>query len=100
SSPVSGVPTIRGGRDTEASTVVTPNIASSACEKTPVVPDHVMLRRVGKGAYGEVWLARNAIGAYHAVKIVRRADFRDAGPFEREFGGLQRFMPISRSHPG
>jgi CHASE2 domain-containing sensor protein len=65
-----------------------------------VIPDHTLLRRVGKGAYGEVWLARNAIGAFHAVKIVQRREFPSDGPYEREFKGIQKFMPISRSHPG
>jgi len=64
------------------------------------IPDHVLLRRVGRGAYGEVWLARNAIGTFHAVKLVRREDFEHNEPFEREFRGLQKFMPISREHPG
>jgi serine/threonine protein kinase len=65
-----------------------------------LIPDHTLLKRIGKGAYGEVWLARNAIGTYHAVKIVRRAGFPADEPYEREFRGLQKFMPISRSHPG
>ena len=65
-----------------------------------LIPDHTMLKRVGKGAYGEVWLARNAIGTYHAVKIVRRQGFPADEPYEREFRGIQKFMPISRSHPG
>jgi CHASE2 domain-containing sensor protein len=64
------------------------------------IPDHTMLRCVGKGAYGDVWLARNAIGVFHAVKIVRRRDFPNDTPYEREFKGIQKFMPISRSHPG
>ncbi len=64
------------------------------------IPDHTLLKRIGKGAYGEVWLARNAIGTYHAVKIVRRAAFPAGEPYEREFRGLQKFMPISRSHAG
>jgi CHASE2 domain-containing sensor protein len=66
----------------------------------PAIPDHTLLRRIGKGAYGEVWLARNAIGTYHAVKIIRREDFEESEPFEREFRGLQKFMPISHGHPG
>ncbi|HMJ90476.1 MAG TPA: WD40 repeat domain-containing serine/threonine protein kinase, partial [Candidatus Acidoferrum sp.] len=59
-----------------------------------------MLRRVGGGSYGEVWLARNVIGAYRAVKIVYRSTFLDARPFEREFNGIHKYEPISRSHPG
>lgn len=66
----------------------------------PSVPDHEMLRPIGKGAYGEVWLARDIIGSYHAVKIVHRKVFQDAGPYEREFRGISRFTPISRTHPG
>ncbi len=66
----------------------------------PFVPDHTLIRCVGKGAYGEVWLARNVIGTYHAVKVVKRVDFESDEPYEREFRGIRKFMPISRSHPG
>jgi CHASE2 domain-containing sensor protein/class 3 adenylate cyclase len=66
----------------------------------PAIPDHEALRCIGQGAYGEVWLARDAIGSFHAVKILRREAFKDAVPFEREFKGLQRYTPLSRSHPG
>lgn len=66
----------------------------------PAIPDHEMLRQVGRGAYGDVWLARDALGNFHAVKIVRRVAFDHSGPFDREFRGLQRFTPISRDHPG
>ncbi len=66
----------------------------------PNIPDHVLLRPIGRGGYGEVWLARNVIGEWRAVKIVRRADFRDARPFEREFDGIRRAEPVSRGHAG
>ncbi len=38
----------------------------------PQVPDHELIRRIGQGAYGEVWLARNALGTWRAAKIVYR----------------------------
>jgi CHASE2 domain-containing sensor protein len=66
----------------------------------PLVADHTLLRRVGTGAYGEVWVARNAVGIFHAVKVIHRRAFESSDPFEREFRGITRFMPISRSHPG
>ncbi len=67
--------------------------------RAPVaVPDHVLLRCIGRGAYGEVWLARNTLGQYRAVKVLHRTAFGDDRPFEREFAGIQRFEPISRSH--
>lgn len=66
----------------------------------PAIPDHVMLRRIGRGSYGEVWLAKNALGTYRAVKVVYREAFDSDRPYEREFSGIQRFEPISRSHDG
>jgi CHASE2 domain-containing sensor protein len=66
----------------------------------PAIPDHELLSCVGQGAYGEVWLARDILGTFHAVKIVYRTHFPDPAPYEREFNGLKRFTPISRAHPG
>jgi WD40 repeat protein len=61
----------------------------------PPIPDFTMYRPIGRGAYGEVWLARSVTGVHRAVKIVRRDSFGDERPFEREFAGLKRFEPIS-----
>ena len=66
----------------------------------PAIPDHELLRLIGHGAYGEVWLARNALRTLRAVKIVHRQRFGRAEHFEREFKGLLKFEPISRSHAG
>lgn len=66
----------------------------------PTIPDHEVLRKIGGGAYGEVWLARGVTGAMRAVKVVWREDFEDERTFEREFEGILRFEPISRDHPG
>jgi serine/threonine protein kinase len=63
-----------------------------------VIPNHSLLRFIGKGAYGEVWLARDEIGAYHAVKIIHKKSFADRGPFEREYRGILQYTPISRTH--
>jgi eukaryotic-like serine/threonine-protein kinase len=65
----------------------------------PVIPDHEVLRKIGGGAYGEVWLARGVTGALRAVKVVWREDFEDERSFEREFEGILKFEPISRDHP-
>src|SRR5580704_9302709 len=69
-------------------------------EVPPAIPDHELLRIIGKGSYGCVWLARNIMGAYRAVKVVYRSSFSDGRPFERELGGIRKFEPISRSHDG
>ena len=64
------------------------------------VPDHELVRSIGRGSYGDVWLGRTVIGGYRAVKVVYRQTFPDARPFEREFAGVRKFEPISRTHPG
>jgi WD40 repeat protein len=67
----------------------------------PEVPDHEMLRKIGSGCYGEVWLARNRhLGHLRAVKAVWRRSFSSDRPYEREFRGIVGFEPLSRSHPG
>ncbi|HEY8991915.1 MAG TPA: SUMF1/EgtB/PvdO family nonheme iron enzyme [Luteolibacter sp.] len=66
----------------------------------PIIPDHEVLRKIGGGAYGEVWLARGVTGALRAVKVVWREDFEDERGFEREFEGILKFEPVSREHPG
>ena len=47
-----------------------------------------------------VWKAKNALGTLRAVKIVERAQFDSDRPYVREFSGIQKFEPISRSHEG
>src|SRR5262245_39645839 len=66
----------------------------------PVIPDHTLLRPIGRGAYGEVWLARNVMGVLRAVKIVERRQFDSDRPYEREIAGIQRYEPVSRSADG
>jgi serine/threonine protein kinase len=66
----------------------------------PVVPDHELLRLIGRGSSGEVWLAMNTLGSCRAVKIVRKENFSRSQPFDREFAGVQKFEPVSRLHDG
>jgi serine/threonine protein kinase len=79
------------------------NPSSASPEGTgapPVVAEHQLIRRIGVGSGGEVWLARNALGTYRAVKIIFRKSFEWQKPFEDEFQGVLRFEPLSRQHDG
>jgi CHASE2 domain-containing sensor protein len=64
------------------------------------IPDYALLKCIGRGAYGEVWLARNRVGLYHAVKLVFRKRFSEITPYEREFRGIRKYMPVSLKHSG
>jgi eukaryotic-like serine/threonine-protein kinase len=66
----------------------------------PIVPDHELLRVIGRGAYGEIWMARTVTGGLRAVKIVYRSTFESERAFLREFEGMSAFEPISREHSG
>src|SRR5262245_22754044 len=68
--------------------------------EAPKVLDHDLIRCVGYGSYGEAWLARNQVRTLRAVKVVYRNNFKDDRPYEREFAGIQRFEPLSRTHDG
>ena len=75
-----------------------PEVSASA--SIPAIPDHEVLRVIGRGAYGEIWLARGLTGAWRAVKVVYRTTFESERAFQREFQGMSAFEPISRAHPG
>jgi formylglycine-generating enzyme required for sulfatase activity len=72
--------------------------STAASTSTGAKSDYDLLRLIGRGAYGEVWLARDRTGAYRAVKVVFRASFDHDRPYEREFDGIRKFEPVSRSY--
>ncbi len=76
--------------------------ASETCQANhrPHVPDHELIALIGRGGYGDVWLARNALGTRRAVKIVARERFEVPRPYERELEVIRKYEPVSRTHEG
>jgi eukaryotic-like serine/threonine-protein kinase len=70
-----------------------------ATEDLPVVSEHKLIRKIGEGSGGQVWLASNVLGTYRAVKIVH-APAENRRPLEREFNGIVKYEPVSRLHDG
>jgi len=101
SEPLQGLGAMGGGGQERpgGEPVVWPGLRPAPVS-APAVPDLSLIRIIGQGAYGDVWLAQDVLGTYKAVKVVYRNRFHSAAPFDREFRGLQKFTPISRSHPG
>ncbi|MEM1296290.1 MAG: bifunctional serine/threonine-protein kinase/formylglycine-generating enzyme family protein [Verrucomicrobiota bacterium] len=73
---------------------------SSKTPEIPEIPDYELLRPIGRGGYGEVFIARSVTGTMRAVKIVRRDNFESDKAFEREFEGIQRYEQVSQEHSG
>src|SRR5881398_873231 len=98
--PEAPVPAARPFRRSSGAPIFPSPQNSIAPFPPPVIPDHELIRLIGHGSYGQVWLAKNAVGTLRAVKVVYRATFEKEEHFEREFKGLEKFEPISRSHDG
>lgn len=71
-----------------------------AAAALPAIPEHQLLRVIGEGSGGQVWLAQNTLGTYRAIKIVRTNASQPDQHFTREFAGVVKFEPVSRLHDG
>ncbi len=71
-------------------------------ETAPDIPNYELIDPpFGKGGFGKVWIARNAIGQWQAVKAVYQSNFGDdTKPYEAEFNGIKRYKPVSEQHSG
>ncbi len=68
-------------------------------QRAPSIPDFTVIRRIGGGGYGEVWLGRSVTGVLRAIKVIRRDRFDDDRPFFRELDGITRFQNAVRDQP-
>ena len=77
-------------------------LKAAVVDELPDTPGYELVNPpFGEGAYGKVWLARNATGHWQALKAVYLANFdNNPDPYEREFNGVSRYKPISDKHPG
>jgi CHASE2 domain-containing sensor protein len=92
---------------TVASLTKAPRPATKSPRKTPAkelpdTPEYELFDPpFGEGAYGKVWLVRNAVGQWQALKVIYLSKFdNNKDPFDREFNGISRYKPISDKHPG
>lgn len=78
------------------------SLGKTPAAELPDTPDYELFDPpFGEGAYGKVWVVRNAIDQWQALKVIYLAKFDNhTDPFDREFNGISRYKPISDRHPG
>lgn len=64
------------------------------------IPEHELIRPIGSGSGGTIWLARNALGTFRAVKIIQAESSQRRSSFQSELNGVLKFEPVSRLHDG
>lgn len=89
---------LRSGQTAQKPPTKTPTPAA----ELPETPDYELFDPpFGEGAYGKVWIVRNAVGQWQALKVIYLSKFdNNTDPFDREFNGISRYKPISDKHPG
>ncbi|HLA83769.1 MAG TPA: serine/threonine-protein kinase [Thermoguttaceae bacterium] len=65
----------------------------------PEVPDFDLLRPIGEGGFGRVWMARNrTTGRLRAVKLIAKSRVGTADPAGREMASITRLEATLRHH--
>src|SRR5687768_11570016 len=63
----------------------------------PSISDYQLLRIIGEGSFGEVWLASHLpTQTYRAIKLLNKS----SANLERELAGLHNYARIAEKHDG
>ena len=72
----------------------------ASISKPPHISDYQLICMIGEGAFGQIWLGRDALGLYRAVKVIRYEDFDSLESYQAEYHGIRHYAPYSRKYEG
>lgn len=69
-------------------------------EPTPHIPDYRLMLKIGEGAFGQIWMGRDALGLHRAIKVIRYEDFKSLESYQAEYYGIRHYAPYSHKYEG
>ena len=69
-------------------------------ERTPHIPDYRLMLKIGEGAFGQIWMGRDALGLHRAIKVIRYKDFKSLESYQAEYYGIRHYAPFSHKYEG
>ena len=73
---------------------------TASTSKPPHISDYQLICMIGEGAFGRIWLGRDALGLYRAVKVISYEDFDSLESYQAEYYGIRHYAPYSRKYEG
>lgn len=82
-------------------TVGLPSKAQLPGGPTPLIPDYHLIRAVGRGTFGTVWLAEETLASvFRAIKVLDPPAASDGAPrIDRELDGIHAYQAHAKDHP-
>ena len=71
-----------------------------SAEPTSHIPDYRLLLKIGEGAFGQIWMGRDALGLHRAIKVIRYEDFKSLESYQAEYYGIRHYAPFSHKYEG
>jgi serine/threonine protein kinase len=75
-----------------------PLIDPNGSDLETMFPDYALLRPCGRGAFGEVWIVRDRVGTYRAMKVLDAGRMAERGIQHREIQALQHYCQNVSDH--